>query len=101
MSRLVDQLIEQNGWYRNEGSTGVSNLCKLVRALGYKDYFQNGHLSGGGVSGDLLEFLGDNPGAIEAITVWIRKHEATWKTEIEGQLEESSDEDDEENDDEE
>jgi len=59
--------IKHNNLHRTDGHKGVSNLCKLVRALGYRE---SRHFGQGSTS-DLVEFLEDNPGAIEAIIDWI------------------------------
>lgn len=64
-------LLDCENLYRTEGSSGVSNLCKLVRLLGYKDPMYFGRMSDGGIIGDLTCFLEDNPGAIAAIHDWI------------------------------
>ncbi len=51
----------------------ISGLCKLVRKLGYKDPHQQLYNRDGSCIGDLLLFLEDNPGAIDAMTDWISK----------------------------
>lgn len=75
MASKVQKLVKENGLHRVEGSKGVSNLCKLVSLLGYKDPQYNGSLSEGGHLGDLMCFLEDNPGAIEAIVTWAEENE--------------------------
>lgn len=96
----IRELIDQEELYRTEGSRGFSNLCKIVRMIGYKDPLNQGQLSQGGSTGDLMCFFEDNSGAIDAVIDWIAKQRSTeWDEEIESQLQ--SDEDDEENDDEE
>ena len=63
----LDKFIDQNRMYHWEGSTGVRNLDKLVKAIGYNDRY-----------GDAIHnFLCDNPGAIEAIVEWIRDGRCT------------------------
>ncbi len=37
MYEVVDQFIDENKLHRTEGRKGVENLCRLVRAIGYKD----------------------------------------------------------------
>lgn len=70
----IDKILDEKKIYRFEGSRGVSNLCKLVSLLGYRDPFQQGQLSDGGCFGDLICFLEDNPGAMEAVVDWIREN---------------------------
>ena len=67
----VQAYVEQEGLFRTEGRQGLINLCKLVGALGYRDQFKQGQLDSTTSIGDLVLFLEDNPGAIEAITTWI------------------------------
>jgi hypothetical protein len=45
----------------------VKGLCKMASQLGYKDPAFQLLNSDGSVVGDLLYFLEDNPGAIEAV----------------------------------
>lgn len=66
MSRF-ENWANKNKVYNMEGRTGVKNLCKFIRTLGYKDPNYSMQLSHDACVGDLLEFLQDNPGAIEAI----------------------------------
>jgi hypothetical protein len=66
----IEKWEEENRTGLNEGPTGVKNLCKLARALGYRDMFQMGRFDGGSY-GDLIEFLEDNPGCVEAIKEWM------------------------------
>jgi hypothetical protein len=56
---------------RTEGRRGLEDLCKLARKLGYKDRLFQMQLSKDACVWDLLEFLEDNSGAIEAIYEWI------------------------------
>lgn len=92
---MLDAFIDQEKLYNFEGQRGVSNLCKVVRALGYKDYMQTGQMSQGGVLGDLCEFLGDNPGCIEAIVNWIRENEGLWARQLVDQVDCPEDDEDE------
>lgn len=95
MKHLYD-FIEQNKLYNNEGSRGVSNLCKIVRAIGYKDPMRNGELSQGGCLGDLMCFLEDNPGAIEAIITFIERSRVDeWDAELASQMDLDEDDDNE------
>ena len=57
-----------------EGSRGVMALCRLSRDLGYKDPFNQMRNSDGSCVGDLMIFLEDNPGAIQAIYEWIENN---------------------------
>lgn len=74
MSSKVQRIIDEDKLFSTEGARGVSNLCKLVRQLGYEDPFSNGHLTNGGTLGDLMCFLEDNPGAIESVVEWIKNN---------------------------
>lgn len=61
MQEAFDDWIEKNKAWNNEGSRGVNNLEKLCTALGYD---KNGAYLN---ASSILNFLSDNPGAIEAI----------------------------------
>lgn len=99
MSKL-QQFIEQQNLHTNEGAKGFSNLCRIVRAIGYKDPLNQGSLYHGGNAGDLMVFFEDNPGAIDATIKWIDKQKAEeWDEELSYHLNEDDDideEDDEE-----
>lgn len=92
---LTQQLIREKKLQTFEGSTGVKNLCKLVRALGYKDPMYFGQFDSNASYGDLIEFLEDNPGACEKIVEWVEENEELWAEEIESHLPEKEEEDDE------
>ncbi len=88
----LERYIDQQKMWQHEGRRGVVNLCKIAAALGYKDPMYYRQLERGAVLGDLICFLEDNPGAIEAIVEWI--HECIdggrvpeWNKELELQLE--------------
>lgn len=101
MSKL-QQYIEQEKMYSNEGSRGVSNLCKIVAAMGYKDPFYQGALSGGGKTGDLMVFLEDNPGAIDALIEWIdARNVPEWDEALSSELHVDEDEEEDNEDEEE
>lgn len=68
---VLDTFIDQEGIHNFEGRRGVVNLCRLVRALGYKDPYHQMQLSEKASIGDLIMFLEDNPGAMEAIVNWV------------------------------
>jgi len=69
----LERYENENKLNRNEGTTGVKNLCRLVRALGYKDNLYCGQFEGASY-GDLICFLEDNSGVIEAIKEWISEN---------------------------
>lgn len=70
MRDLIKRWQEENQATRLEGQRGVENLCKLVRTLGYKDFNHSGQFRDGCL-GDLIFFLEDNSGVVEAIVDWI------------------------------
>jgi hypothetical protein len=51
---------KESGRYRWEGERGVENFDTLVQDMGYRR--------------GIDEFLSDNPGAIEALLVWVGDH---------------------------
>lgn len=73
---LVDRYIDHEKLYSTEGRKGLTNLCQLARALGYKDPNYYGQLTSNASLGDLINFLEDNSGAIEAVINWIRDQES-------------------------
>ncbi|RJQ26736.1 hypothetical protein C4577_03010 [Candidatus Parcubacteria bacterium] len=84
---LVEEFEEQEKTTRTDGSVGVKNLCRLVRALGYKDWQNYGQFHHQGAYGDLFAFLEDNPGCIEAIKKWIVDQDIPeWREEITSRL---------------
>jgi hypothetical protein len=68
---LIEEFHKEHKTHRMEGETGVHNLCRLVHALGYVDRRHFGQFHQNGSIGDLIEFLSDNSGCIEAIQEWI------------------------------
>lgn len=91
MSNLT-KLIEQER-YHFEGTNGVKNLCRIVRALGYKDPMYFGQFEGASY-GDLINFLEDNSGAVDKIIEFIEEEiNEEWEQNLESHLEESDDED--------
>jgi hypothetical protein len=70
MELLVEKFQDENK-IRTEGRKGVEGLCKLSRALGYKDTQYFGQLTSDACIGDLIEMLEDNPGVIEAMWEWV------------------------------
>jgi hypothetical protein len=88
-SENFDRLIEVERLDRTEGPKGVENLAKLVHFMGYEDFQRYGQIRGGAALGDILEFLEDNPGAIEALHNWIRDQGSdgdSWDEAISAQL---------------
>jgi hypothetical protein len=87
---LIQDWEKENDTGRNEGSTGVENLCKLARTLGYKDSQYFGQFKDG-CYGDLINFLEDNPGCIEAIKEWIGENGCDeWKEGLESEVSEKT-----------
>jgi len=66
---VLDLYMEQNNLYRTEGTQGVDNLRSLCAALGYD---RNGQYIGSGH--ELINFLADNSGAVEALMEFVREH---------------------------
>lgn len=84
LSELIEEWQDQNKIHRYEGTSGVSNLEKLFGVLGYKE----GNYLGYG--NEIINFLSDNPGAIQAILEWIGEREVPeWKENIISELEEN------------
>ena len=74
MSEIREKWEEQNKINRYEGTGGVDNLQKLLGAIGYKE---GNYL---GYNNELINFLSDNSGAIEAILNWIDEQNVPeWK----------------------
>lgn len=53
---------------------GSKGLCKMAPLLGYKDPLYQLQIDSTCSVGDLLHFLDDNPGAIEALVEWTREN---------------------------
>lgn len=92
---VFDAYLDQENLYRTEGEQGFNNLCMIANALGYKDVMGFGSLPNGAHVGDFMEFLSDNPGAVEAIHEWIRENgeKTDWKEKLETELVDDEDED--------
>lgn len=71
VSQLLDAYMDQENMHNMEGRRGVENLCKIARALGYKDPMYWGQLTSTAAIGDLVMMLEDNSGMIEAMVEWI------------------------------
>lgn len=97
IANKLDQLLDTiPGGHSMEGRRGVANMCKIARILGYKDPMYNGAMENGAYTGDLLMFLEDNPGCIEAMLTWVGKQRnAEWEENISAELPADDDEDDE------
>ena len=91
MSKSLTELIEsfqnEKNVHNFEGKRGLTFLCMLSRALGYRDSLYFGQLTKDAIIGDFLEFLEDNPGVIESIVEWIGNTEIEeWKDSIKMEL---------------
>ena len=94
---LVDRYMEQEQMYRMEGRAGLKNLCQLAGALGYKDPQYYGQMSSKAVLGDLVMFLEDNSGAIEAVVEWIKQQSSPeWQAALDEVTEPADDNEDDE-----
>lgn len=86
-NELVDVISSENRW-RFEGSSGVKNLCRLARILGYKDRQYFGQFEGG-CYGDLIEMMEDCPGLLEKMIDFIAEevdnHEE-WKVALQNEI---------------
>ena len=75
IEEALRRYMDDNKMYCMEGERGVNNLTKIAHEVcGYTNEW-------GGV---LLNFLADNPGAIEAVIDWIGKQKVIeWKDNLE------------------
>ena len=71
MYTLIEKYNDVNKFYRYESRKGVEQLCKLAGDLGYKDSYHYGQMTRDACIGNLIAFLEDNSGAIEAIINWV------------------------------
>ncbi|MFY4731218.1 hypothetical protein [Nitrospira sp. BLG_2] len=70
-----------------EGSSGIQNLCKLLGDMGYHDRMNRMGHYGDQPLGNLVDFLEDNPGAMEAIITWIGDQDnEEWKENLKSEL---------------
>jgi len=89
LADIIEEYVEQEKLYSFDGERGVKNLCRLTRAIGYKDPLHFGQFHQQGAYGDLINFLEDNPGAVQAIRQWIEdQDDDEWKANVESELEE-------------
>jgi len=83
---IINQWEEQNRVYHYEN---VKDLEKLVNAIGYhSDPYGNDAIA---------NFLGDNPGALEAVRNWIAEYIGKvpeWRDSIKDEIEPDNDEND-------
>lgn len=97
MVELIQEYRDEKRMHCMEGSTGVQNLCKLCGALGYEDSMGRMGTYGDARLGNLIDFLEDNSGAIEAIIDWIGERDIPeWKESLESELPERLDDDEDE-----
>ena len=97
LSNLLDEYIDQEKLYQTEGQRGLEVLCKISRALGYRDEMHFGQIKYNVTIGDFLEFLKDNPGCVEAILEWIGRQEIQeWCDNLESNLEKHEEDDEDE-----
>ena len=73
MHKIMDAYLDQHEYYNFEGRRGVERLCQLAGDLGYRDPHHSLQLTRTACVGNLIMFLEDNPGAIEAIVNWVRE----------------------------
>lgn len=86
LTAMLEEYLNHKKMHHMEGSHGFENLCRLVRAIGYRDALHQMQFDGGCV-GDLMCFFEDNPGAIEAIINWIGEQDIQeWKECLESEL---------------
>jgi len=77
----IDNFIKKNkrfgfkpaAYFRSDGEQGVKNLARLCAALGYSDPMLFGQFDGA-CYGDLINFLEDNQGAVDAMVEWIEEN---------------------------
>lgn len=74
----IDAVIEDKKLRRWDGTKGVENLARLCNGIGYKDTQYFGQFAPDGSYGDLIEFLQDNPGAVEAVVNFIRENASAY-----------------------
>ena len=88
LNDALEQFEKQEKLHTNEGRRGVENLCRIVHAMGYRDSQYFGQFHPQGSYGDLIDFLQDNSGCVEAIKEWIVQQEIQeWADELESRLE--------------
>lgn len=78
----IDRILDEEKLHLFEGESGVRNLARLCRLIGYKDEMYFGQFQDGAY-GDLILFLEDNSGAVEAIIDFMRENEELYLPEEE------------------
>jgi hypothetical protein len=97
MRDLIEKFMDQEQLHSIEGRRGVIALARLARVLGYQDPTYFGQLDFKCSIGDLIAFLEDNSGAIEAIIAWIGKQRnAEWQRDLISHLDVQLEDDEEE-----
>lgn len=93
IQQALNKYIDQERIYQTEGERGVANLCKVAETLGYRDPQRFGRQVNGTYIGSLLNFMGDNPGIVEAMFEWIGEQNIPeWKELLTKSLNEPIDE---------
>ncbi len=91
---LVEEFLSEKGLYCVEGRRGVTALCTVARAIGYKDPQDYGQLTRDAALGDLIMMLEDNSGMIEAMLEWLQKQKSPeWKESIAAHVQAQDEED--------
>lgn len=74
MSSKIDNIMKDLSFHSMEGSMAVKKLCGLIGQAGVgDDPFRHGQHEHG-CYGDLIAFLEDNPGAVEALVGFIKEN---------------------------
>lgn len=74
VSELVEKFFDHINVHSLEGRRGLTAFARLCRALGYKDDNYYGQLGSDASIGDIINFLEDNSGAIEAMVEFVKDH---------------------------
>ena len=86
----LSQFLKKRKMHHFEGPNGVKNLCRLAKALGYKDSQHFGQFEAGCSYGVLLNFLEDNSGACDAIVEFIEEYmNEEWEENLQQELTEN------------
>ena len=92
LCELIQEYRDHKRMHCMEGSRGVQNLCKLLGAMGYEDRHARMGTYGDARLGNLIDFLEDNSGAIEAVLEWISEQNIQeWADALESELPERDD----------
>jgi hypothetical protein len=94
LAEVIEKWQDEHKLNRLEGTRGVNGFQKLCGALGYKE----GNYLGYG--NEIINFLSDNSGAIEALITWISEQNVPeWKENLLEEIEELPECESEENED--